>query len=541
MTIKQLKTNQRKTNFAQIFALNSAAILISAAATVQAVGIQNDFNKDGFDDLVIGVSVDHELWAATASSGHPGTVNVLKGGAAGLSATGNQRWNQNSPGVAGTSGNGGFATALASADFNGDGFADLAVGSPADREPSFLNSPGEVTIIYGTAAGLAGVKSQIWHQGSANVLENPEHGDRFGQTLAAGDFNHDGFDDLAVGVPSESLPGATVAGVVQVFYGSLTGISSTNNQLWHQDSPGIAENAQGGEFFGTALASGDFDNDGFDDLAIGVPVEHSGNEPGLGAVHVLYGSLSRLTANRSQFWDQSTPGVLGDAQGWERFGETLAAGDFNGDGRDDLAVGAPMHVVMPISRPCGAVNVLYGAAGGLSATGNQLWHEDSPGIAGQCDIQARFGLALVAADFNGDRKADLAIGAPWDRVPVTANSGAGAQGVVYVLKGSANRLTATGSQLWNQDSAGIPDTAEPGDQFGLSLGAGDYNNDGRYELVIGVPREKLGTLAQAGVVHVLKGSATGPTATGNQLWSQDSVGILGTTQNGDLFGNSLGH
>jgi hypothetical protein len=230
--------------------------------------------------------------------------------------------------------------------------------------------------------------------------------------------------------------------------------------------------------------------------------------------------------------------VLGDAQGWERFGEALAAGDFNGDGRDDLAVGAPSHVVTPISRPCGAVNVLYGAGGGLSATGNQLWHEDSPGIAGQCDVQARFGLALVAADFNGDNKADLAIGAPWNRLLTTGQQ---SQGTVHVLFGSTNRLTATGSQFWHQNSANIPDTAEPNDQFGSSLGAGDYNNDGRYELVIGVPRESIGTLTRSGVVHVLKGSATGPTATGNQLWSQDSVGILGTSQFGDLFGASLGH
>jgi len=411
----------------------------------------------------------------------------------------------------------------------------LAVGSPADSEISG-NRHGEVTVIYGSATGLVGGGSQMWRQGRAGVLETPEHGDEFGAALTAGDFDHDGFDDLAIGVPSESLPGASLAGVVQVLYGSVTGLSATNNQLWSQDSPGIAENAQGGEWFGYALASGDFDKDGFDDLAIGVPNEHSGSEPGLGAVHVLYGSSSRLTATRSQFWDQAAPGVQGAGVN-ERFGSALATGDFNGDGRSDLAIGAPTYEVGS-GGACGGVNVLYGAATGLSATGNQLWTENSSGIAEQCDGPDRFGLTLAAADFNGDARDDLAIGAPWEDLQAT---GSGSEGAVHVIFGSPNRLTATASQYWTQDSPSMPDTAETGDNFGSSLGAGDFNGDGRADLVIGVPEEKLGALTKAGIAHVLYGSANGPGTAGNQLWSQDSAGILGTAQSDDAFGTSLGH
>jgi hypothetical protein len=269
-----------------------------------------------------------------------------------------------------------------------------------------------------------------------------------------------------------------------------------------------------------AALRADFNGDGAADLAIGAPGENSSS----GVVHVLYGSGTGLAAAGSQLWSQNSPGIAGGAEPGDIFGFALAAGDFNGDTRADLAIGAPGE-----NNFAGVVHVLYGSSpGGLTAAGSQLWSQDSPGIAGGAEPEDAFGLALAAGDFNGDTRADLAIGAPGE------NNFAG---VVHVLYGSSpGGLTATGSQLWSQDSPGIAGGAEPDDEFGAALAAGDFNGDGAADLAIGAPGEN----SFAGVVHVLYGAATvGLAAAGSQLWSQNSPGIAGGAEPDDDFGLAL--
>jgi disulfide bond formation protein DsbB len=174
--------------------------------------------------------------------------------------------------------------------------------------------------------------------------------------------------------------------------------------------------------------------------------------------------------------------------------------------------------------------VLYGSAAGLAAAGNQLWSQDSPGIAGAAEDFDFFGDTLAAGDFNGDSTADLAIAAPGE------NDFAG---VVHVLYGSAPGLVGAGSQLWSQDNPGVAGTAEGGDELGLALTAGDLNGDGQSDLAIGAPAESFSGLQSAGVVHVLYGSAAGLVAAGSQLWSQDSPGIANGAEDFDFFGDSL--
>jgi hypothetical protein len=99
-------------------------------------------------------------------------------------------------------------------------------------------------------------------------------------------------------------------------------------------------------------------------------------------------------------WHQNSAGVLDDAAGSERFGEALAAGDLNGNGRDDLAAGTPRQS-LGTAFGAGAVNVLYGTATGLSATGNQFWHQNSAGVVDAAETDDRFSHALASRSSGG--------------------------------------------------------------------------------------------------------------------------------------------
>jgi hypothetical protein len=418
------------------------------------------------------------------------------------------------------------------ADFDNDGFADLAVGVPREGVGT-AELAGAVNILEGSANGLTGAGSQLLVQGGGGVPDTAEPSDFFGNALAAGDFNNDSFIDLAIGAPGEDLATIPDAGAVTVLYGSASGLAATGSQFFSQDTPGVLGAAEAEDGFGAALGVGDFNNDSFADLAIGVPSEGVGAASQAGAVTVLYGAVSGLTATGNQQWLQGSGGVGGVAEVGDQFGFALTSGDFNNDTFADLAVGAPFEDV-GTTFDAGAINVLYGSAGRLAATGNQQWLQGSGGVIGVAEASDFFGAALAAGDFNNDTFADLGVGAPFEDVGTTLDAGA-----INVLYGSANRLTATGNQQWLQGSGGIIGVAEDGDIFGFALAAGDFNNNGSADLAIGVIGEDIGTITDAGSVNVLYGSANRLTATGNQQFFQGNGGLVGTAEEGDFAGAAL--
>ena len=145
-----------------------------------------------------------------------------------------------------------------SADFDGDGHADLAVGAPSDSVAG-QDAAGAVSVLYGDSGGLTARRHQQFTQASPGVSGAPEPGDRFGATLVAGDFDGDGYADLAVGVPGEGTIAGARVGVVQILHGSPHGLIGHGEPPWWQGRAGVKGTAEGEDNFAVALAAGDFD------------------------------------------------------------------------------------------------------------------------------------------------------------------------------------------------------------------------------------------------------------------------------------------
>ncbi len=434
-----------------------------------------------------------------------------------------------------------FASHGRGGDFNGDGYTDLAIGAPGESVDG-VGSAGAVHVLYGSAAGLTAAGNQLWTQNSAGIQNTCEELDNFGNAVVSGDFNGDGYDDLAIGVRREDIGAIVDAGAVHVLYGSPSGLTSTGAQFWHENVEGIAAKCQDQDWFGSALAAGDFNNNGRSDLAIGVPGKLRSGFLGAGAVHVLYGHGAGLTSSGSQLWSQNTTGILGDCAIGDHFGDALAAGSFDGNGRDDLAIGIPQETVAGVFS-AGAVAVLYGnsTTAGLTAGGNQLWHQNSPGIIDTCEHRDSFGTELAVGDFDRNGKADLAIGVFSEDIGTIRD--AGAVNVLYGLS-ATDGLTSTGNELWTQADTSFEASTQPDVSFGWSVAGGDFNGDGYDELAIGAPGHSISGRVGAGVLHVLFGSEDGlySKVGGNpvsQFIFQDLDGIADSCETNDQFAYSL--
>ncbi|MFG2652467.1 integrin-like protein [Streptomyces sp. NPDC048436] len=449
-------------------AATTAGFVLPSNSTAAAPRtVTSDFNGDGYADLAVGVpdgTVDGKTKA--------GYVNVVQGGPKGVGAYGSIRVTQATPEVPGSPETGDrFGASVALTDLNGDGIAELLVGVP-----------GEAVIDRGTDAGMV-----IAIGGSKNgpgpgstVLTGPSPSAAYGRSVAAADLTGDGNKEIVIG--------GTDKVVARVAQGEDSMVTT------------IVAAPMGGR--APVLATGDFDSDGTADQAVSYWTAGDPNTQS----HVR---LFKWDADRSamaNFWNTDNAGVT-----------ALAAGDFDGDNHDDLALGECREIADEnIDDPCGpeglakggAVHIHYGSPAGSFGSRAQTLNQDTAGVPGVAEDGDRFGAALAVADVNRDGRDDLTAGAPGEAIGSKAGAGA-----AWLLHGGARGLLdangAATSVSWNQDTPGLPGVAEAGDTFGAAVAAGDFNADGVPDVTVGSPGEN----ASLGAVWLLpRGSADGSAA-----------------------------
>ncbi|MEU1278746.1 FG-GAP-like repeat-containing protein [Streptomyces sp. NPDC005805] len=397
------------------------------------------------------------------------------------------------------------AAVPAPADFNGDGYPDLAVGAP-NATVTGIKRAGAVSVIYGSATGLRTDRQQITTHATPGIPGEPRHrSNGWGTEAAHGDLDHDGYDDLAI----------TDNGTILVLWGGPAGLSGGT------ELPAGAGTTASPAIESSSLAIGDVNGDGRQDLVLPAQVR-SANAGANWGMAVRYGPFDRATGKPASAVFRDTkardqvavsgvrvgdmtgdgiadivamgngattsgfkalvlkgtrgglvPGGSIDARHGGRFG------DINGDGYQDF-VGSPQRFIQKMT---GGITVTFGGPDGVSRTlPARFYDQASPGVPGVNEKGDRWGNDVALGDLDRDGYADIVVGASWE-------GGTGAEtavaGSITVLRGSKTGVTTTGARVLTQNTKGIPDTSEKSDHFGEAVTVLDADRDGRPEVYVG--------------------------------------------------------
>ncbi|MER6286401.1 FG-GAP and VCBS repeat-containing protein [Streptomyces sviceus] len=443
---------------AGVLALGGIPALAGSAAAAESKAVQDDFNGDGYKDLAVGAPI-----ATVGGKQGAGYVTVMYGGAHGLTKDHRTVISRSTSGIPGDPAAGeNFGYQLSTGDLDGDGRTDLIIGQ--------ADSNRDAVVVWGAKEGLSGgvsvpaattqagdfdgdswpdlvlfrggrapgddplgTEATVW-RGPISRDGKPTATQDFGSTrvepfdvmyAAAGDVNGDGRDDLALTVYiGEGGVGS------QLYLANASGSGFT-----YVDSP-----AGSGQ-----VAFGDVNGDGFDDVVRGVPNDSS--------VTVALGSASGLKpASTWKSYSQDTAGVPGGKEEEDRFGDAVSAGDINGDGYADVAVGAPGEKLGD-KDGAGMVNVLHGSRDGLTGTGAQGFTQDTDGVPGAAEASDNFGGSVSLLDINGNAYADLAAAAPRENMAEGANTG---EGAVWSLRGRPTGIVTDAAFTFGPRTVGAP-------------------------------------------------------------------------------------
>ena len=499
------------------FTLNGIDFADQSGFSVSSAG---DVNGDGYDDLIIGAyqadpngdTQAGETYVVYGGARAPGTGGVLDlsdlDGTNGFILTGIDRYDFSGVSVS------------SAGDVNGDGYDDLIIGARGADPNS--NYAGETYVVYGgaRAPGSDGVLDLSMLDGTNGFILNGIDGyDYSGFSVSsAGDVNGDGYDDLIIGAFGGTPNGVGGAGETYIVYGganapgtggrfNLSTLDGNNGftltGIDRYDRSGIS-----------VSSAGDVNGDGYDDLIIGAHYADPNGDRGAGETYVIYGGASAPgTGGVLDLSDlDGTNGfILNGIDGIDYSGRSVSsAGDVNGDGYDDLIIGASSADPNGDNQ-AGETYIIYGGASAPGTGGRfnlSMLNGTNGFILTGIDAGDRSGWSVSSAgDVNGDGYDDLIIGARY-----ADPNGVGNAGETYLVYGGAN-APGTGGVLdlgaLNGTNGFILTGIDADDRAGISVSsAGDVNGDGYDDLIIGAsgadPNASL-----SGETYVVYGGATG--------------------------------
>ncbi|HRZ95820.1 MAG TPA: hypothetical protein P5262_04640, partial [Candidatus Moranbacteria bacterium] len=443
-----------------------------------------DMNGDGKNDVIVGAPYDDD------GSNNSGSAFIFYGGVASGAATSKANVK-----LTGDSESDWFGDCVSGAgDVNGDGKNDVIVGSDWDDDGG--SNSGSAFIFYGgVTSGAATAKADVKLTGdSAN--------DYFGTSVSgAGDVNGDGKEDIIAGAPYDDDGGAD-SGSIKI----ITDLATKDNS----DSPNFQINGDiADDCFGFEVSSaGDVNGDGKDDVIVGTEADDDGGS-GSGSAFIFYGGVTSGTATT-----KADVKLTGDSA-LDRFGISVSgAGDVNGDGKDDVIVGAVEDDDGGLNT--GSAFIFYGGVTSGAATTKadvKLTGDGAQDLFG--------GNVSGAGDVNGDGKADVVVGAIGD------DDGGDGSGSAFIFYGGVTSGTAT----TKADVKLTGDSA--GDYFGdIVSGAGDVNGDGKADVIVATYADKDGG-SNSGSAFIFYGGVTSGPAT-----TKADVKLTGDSAY-DYFGDSV--
>jgi len=414
------------------------------------VSTAGDVNGDGYSDVFIGTPYGY--WDANGE----GSAFLFLGSSTGLlEEMDNYDYGREADNH--------FAWSVACAgDVNGDGYADVIAGEP-DVDVTYTDE-GRAYVWYGHASGISGNADWYTLGGYANA--------RYGASVAtAGDLNGDGYSEVIVAAPAK----AGTLGVVRLYAGGPE--ATQENSAWHK-----ASNLDGTPQFGYSVSTaGDVNGDGYSDVIVGAPYYDDG-QTDEGGVFIYKGTETGLQPS-GYYW-KKTADLAGARFGWSAAG----AGDVDGDGYDDVIVGAPYWEQGTGGADEGGAWVYRGSAAGMVSA--PYWGKESD------QAGALFGFSVAGAgDTNGDGFAEVIIGAPMMENSADHTD----EGLMFVYRGSASGISTT--PYFSKDAD------KPGTHYGYSVAsAGDTNRDGYADIIVGAP-DYTSTYAAEGGAWVYLGQA----------------------------------